>query len=141
MRASADGLTIYDREGMRQIPIPRRRQTFCNFHAIDGMDPGEAPSRNFCLVALERAGQMPLDIGQIGQHRHFLDGFLNVVFAERPLSQRMGPANRFGRKRLAYRHQTNGVRVATDRRRSALDARQHSLPHLLVWPHNLMTPA
>jgi phthalate 4,5-cis-dihydrodiol dehydrogenase len=52
MRASADGLTIYDREGMRQIPIPR-----------GGSMPGRREVLDDMRMAI-RSGQPPVHNGR-----------------------------------------------------------------------------
>ena len=55
MRASADGVTIYDRDGMRQIPIPR-----------GGSMPGRREVLDDMRVAI-RSGQPPVHNGRWGK--------------------------------------------------------------------------
>ena len=77
-----------------------------------------------------------VDVGEIGEIGHFPDAFLDVVFAEVTLPERVDRPYRLGRERLADGDEPHRLGVAPGGMRRTGNSRAHVLPRLLVVEHN-----
>src|SRR5207247_4166697 len=98
--------------------------------------PGEVSGRDGGLVTLQRSDEVPRYVGEIGEIGHFPGTFLDVVFAEVTLPERVHRAYRLGRERLADGDEPHGIGIAPRGACRTVNSRAHVLPRLLVVEHN-----
>jgi len=125
----------------RKMRIARGGKPLGNLQPIHALHPGEAFGRDSRLIGLERADHMPLDVLQVGELSGLRHRLLHIVLAERPLAQRVCGADCRRGLPFADRKKADGGRIAAHTPGSVGNPPPYGLPRLLVWAHNLMTPA
>ncbi len=92
----------------RQVFRPLLVQALRDFGALDGMHPGKVFSKCASFVGLDRADEMPNDVG-IGYGCDFAKPFLKIVFAKVQLARVTRDAHAFRRLGFAGREQLHGA--------------------------------
>lgn len=107
----------------RQVRGALLGQALRDLQPVDRMHPVEALGDGARLVRLQRADEMPLELGaQVGERADLVDRFLHVVLAECALAGRVCGAHRVGGKRLRHREQRDRAGRAAGRAGGFVDA-------------------
>ena len=110
----------------RQAGGSRLVQALGDLFALDPVHPLEVLGDGACLVALDRADEVPRQ-RQTGELRDFFHAFLRLVLAKCALPAGVGLRDHRGRKGLAHRDERNVIGRPSGGCRRARDALPHGL--------------